>query len=315
MGSPPGKDRGGATGGSMEERDLACGTASRRDFIASLAAIGAASFVPGAMGKADAATKIRRVDMHHHFMPQHYMAEEHERSAATHNLPPSAMMQWTAQQALDVLDKADVQFAVASISTPGVWYGDVALGRRLAREWNEEAAKTVHDHPTRFGFFAPVPLPDTEGSLQEIDYALGTLKADGINFLSNYDGKWLGDPAFAPVMDELNRRKAIVYVHPTFAPCCMNTVAGLPPQTYEFPYDTARTIVSVIVNGTTTRCPDIKWIFSHAGGAITGIIGRLLGLDNVKRLAGNYRPGSRPSCASSITTRRAPPTARRWSRS
>lgn len=136
----------------MEQLDFSCGSASRRNFIATLGAVSATALMPGLIGKAEAATKIRRIDMHHHFMPQHYMKEEHDRTAATHNLPPSAMMQWTAQQALDVLDKADVQFAVASISTPGVWYGDVALGRSLAREWNEEAAKTVHDHPTRFGF-------------------------------------------------------------------------------------------------------------------------------------------------------------------
>ena len=274
----------------MKERNLACGTASRRDFVASLAAIGAASFVPGAIGRADAATKIRRVDMHHHFLPQHYMAEEHERMHAEHG--NSAMLSWTAAQAVDAMDKAKVDFAVASISTPGVWYGDVALGRRLAREWNEEAAKTVHDHPTRFGFFAPVPLPDTDGSLQEIDYALGTLKADGINFLSNYEGKWIGDPAFAPVIEELDRRKAIVYVHPTFSPCCTNNmVPGLVAPTLEFPYDTARTIVSLVTSGTTTRFPNVRWIFSHGGGALTGIYGRIEKLGNAPAFKGKFPAG------------------------
>ena len=163
-------------------KDLRLGSASRREFIASVAAAGALSLAPGLSGTAVAATsKVRRVDMHHHFLPQRYMAEEHERTKAEHG--NSAMLSWTAAGDIEALDKAGVDFAVGSISTPGVWYGDVALGRRLAREWNEAAAETVRDHPTRFGFFAPVPLPDTEGTLKEIDYAYGTLKADGINFL------------------------------------------------------------------------------------------------------------------------------------
>jgi predicted TIM-barrel fold metal-dependent hydrolase len=261
-------------------KDLRLGSASRREFIASVAAAGALSLAPGLSGTAVAATsKVRRVDMHHHFLPQRYMAEEHERTKAEHG--NSAMLSWTAAGDIEALDKAGVDFAVGSISTPGVWYGDVALGRRLAREWNEAAAETVRDHPTRFGFFAPVPLPDTEGTLKEIDYAYGTLKADGINFLSNYDGKWLGDPAFAPVMEELNRRKSLVYVHPTFSPCCTaNMVPGLVAPTLEFPYDTTRTIVSLITSGTTTRFPDIRWIFSHGGGALAGVYGRVAGLGN-----------------------------------
>lgn len=274
----------------MENRDFAYGGASRRDFIAALAAAGATALLPGLSGSAKAAVKLRRVDMHHHFLPQHYMAEEHERSHAEHG--NSAMLSWTAEQAIDAMDKAQVDFAVASISTPGVWYGDVALGRRLAREWNEAAAQTVRDHPTRFGFFAPVPLPDTEGSLQEIDYALGTLKADGINFLSNYDGKWLGAPEFAPVIEELDRRKSVVYVHPTFSPCCTsNMVPGLVAPTLEFPYDTARTIVSLVTSGTTTRFPNIRWIFSHGGGALTGIYGRIEGLGNAPNFKGKFPAG------------------------
>jgi 6-methylsalicylate decarboxylase len=252
---------------------------SRRDFVASLAAIGTASLLSGTIGRANAATKVRRIDMHHHFLPQQYMKEEAERIKADHG--NSAMYSWTAEGAVEACDRAGVDFAVASISTPGVWYGDVALGRKLSRQWNEAAAQTVHDHLTRFGFFAPVPLPDTDGSLQEVDYAYGTLHADGINFLSNYQGKWLGDPSFTPVMQELDRRKALVYVHPTFSPCCTtNMVPGLVAPILEFPYDTARTIVSLVTSGTTTRFPNIRFIFSHGGGALTGIYGRIEGLGN-----------------------------------
>ncbi len=275
----------------MKDLDLGFGTASRRQFITGLAAAGGAALLPGLGGTALAQDKLHRIDMHHHFLPQHYMKAEAERSHNEHG--NSAMFSWTAEGDVAALDKAGVDFAVGSISTPGIWIpGNVELSRSLAREWNEEAAKTMHAFPTRFGFFAPVPLPDTDGALKEIDYAIGTLKADGINFLSNYEGKWLGDPSFAPVMEELNRRKAIVYVHPTFSPCCMaNMVSGLNAPSLEFPFDTARTIVSLVTSGTTTRFPDIRFIFSHGGGAITGIYGRVEEMGNLPVFKGKFPGG------------------------
>ena len=231
-----------------------------------------------------------RIDLHHHFLPQRYMAEEQKRTSVMHG--NTNMLDWTAEHSLAEMDKAGIDFAFASSSTPGVWYGDVALGRRLAREWNESAAEVIRQYPTRFGLFAPIPLPDTGGSLAEIDYALGTLKGDGIGLLANYEGKWLGDPSFTPVLEELNRRKAIVYVHPTFTPCCTSTVPGLNMQTLEFPFETTRTIVSLVTSGTTTRLPDIRWIFAHNGGATPMLIGRIEELGH-RAIGKNFPAGMR----------------------
>jgi predicted TIM-barrel fold metal-dependent hydrolase len=263
----------------------------RRTFLAGVAAAGAlfGTAPPGA-AVAAAASPLRRIDMHHHFLPRQYMLDEAKRFGEEHG--NSAESQWTPEAAIDACDRAGVDFAIASISTPGVWYGDVALGRKLARQWNEAAAQVVRDHPARFGFFAPVPLPDADGSLAEIDYAYGTLHADGINLLSNFGGKWLGDPSFTPVMEELNRRKALVYVHPTFAPCCTtNMVPGLIAPTMEFPFDTARTIISLITSGTTTRFPDIRFIFSHGGGAIFGVYSRVIELGDTPAFRGKVPAG------------------------
>lgn len=262
----------------------------RRTFLMGLAATGVAA---GVADRAVAAGPLRRIDMHHHFLPRQYMLDEQKRFGEEHG--NSAESAWTAEGAIEACDRAGVDFAIASISTPGVWYGDVALGRRLARQWNEAAAQTVRDHPTRFGFFAPIPLPDTEGSLAEIDYAYGTLHADGINLLSNFGGKWLGDPAFTPVMEELNRRKALVYVHPTFAPCCTDhMVPNVIAPLIEFPFDTARTIVSLVSSGTTLRFPDIRFVFSHGGGALFAVDGRLAGLMGVPAIRAKLPGGVAP---------------------
>jgi predicted TIM-barrel fold metal-dependent hydrolase len=217
----------------------------------------------------------RRIDIHHHFLPQRYMAEEHERAAVAHNLSGAALLQWTPERALEVMDRNGIELAVGSVSTPGVWHGDVAAARRLSREWNETAAKAVADHPGRFGFFAVVAPPDPEGALKEIEYALDTLKVTGIGLLSNYEGKALGDPAFAPVFAELNRRKCVVYVHPTMHPCCTGLIPGLIPQAIEFPLDTTRTITSLAVSGTLAKTPDVSFIFSHGGGTLPFLAHRI----------------------------------------
>jgi predicted TIM-barrel fold metal-dependent hydrolase len=233
---------------------------------------------------------LGRIDLHHHFLPQTYMAEEQKRTSVTHG--NTNMLSWTPEKSIEEMDKAGIAFAFASTSTPGVWYGDVELGRRLARDWTDAAVAAIERYPTRFGLFAPVPLPDTDGSLAQIGYALDEVKADGIGLLANYEGKWLGDPSFAPVLEELNRRKAIVYVHPTFTPCCTETVPGLSMQTLEFPFETTRTIVSLITSGTTTRFPNIRWIFAHNGGATPMLIGRIEEMDH-RPIGKNFPAGMR----------------------
>ena len=250
---------------------------SRRSVLASVAGMGASALLPSAAGAAEeknGAAK-KRIDVHHHFLPQTYMQAEHDRIPNfKHNLGALALS-WTPEKALEVMDANGIEIAVGSSSTPGPWFGDVAAARRLSREWNEAAARAIQDHPGRFGLFAMVAPPDADGALKEIEYALDTLKADGVGLLTNYDGKELGDPMYAPVLQELNRRKAVVYVHPTAAPCCTSLVPGVIPQVMEYPVDTTRTIASLLLTGTFAKVPDIRWIFSHGGGVLPFLAARI----------------------------------------
>ena len=181
------------------------------------------------------------------------------------------------------MDRAGVRTAMTSVAPPGVWFGDNAAARALARESNDYAARIAADHPGRFGVFAALPLPDVEGSLTEIEYAFDVLKADGVGLMTSVNQQWLGDRAFAPVMDELNRRKAVVYVHPTCPHCCRNLMADVPDHLIEFATDTTRTIASLMLTGTAHRCPDIRFIFAHAGGTMPFITERMTWWADVKK--------------------------------
>ncbi len=198
------------------------------------------------------------------------------------------MVNWSVQKSLDDMDRAGVTASMNSIVVPGVWFGDAEQARRLARDSNEYAAKLVSDYPKRFGSFASVTLPDIQGSLQEIEYALDTLKADGIQLWTSYGDKWLGDPFFAPVFEELNRRKAVVFVHPTENECCTNFPANF-KASIEYGTETTRAIVRMVSTGASKRYPDIRMIFSHAGGTMPFLIGRF-----VNREGRAENPAERP---------------------
>jgi predicted TIM-barrel fold metal-dependent hydrolase len=215
--------------------------------------------------------KPYRIDVHHHLSPPTYIAASNANSFGE-----PLMKSWTPERSLQDMDNAGIAVAMLSVSTPAVKFTSGEPARKLARECNDYAAKLKADHPGRFGSFAMIPLTDTEGSLQEIAYALDTLKADGIGLMTSYGDKWLGDPLFLPVMEELNRRKAIVYTHPTTANCCVNLVKTLQPQMIEWGTDTTRAIADIIFSGNAQKFRDIRWIFSHAGGTMPLLIERFV---------------------------------------
>jgi 6-methylsalicylate decarboxylase len=162
--------------------------------------------------QAPVTAKATRIDIHHHFAPPAWIGE-----AAGRPLLQPANTRWTPAQSIEDMDRGGVAAAVVSITNPGLWFGDRSATARLARACNEYGARLVQDHPLRFGLFAAMPLPDVDATLKEIGYACDTLEADGIGLFTSYGDMWLGNAAFRPVMEELNRRKAVVHVHPTAA--------------------------------------------------------------------------------------------------
>ena len=246
---------------------------SRRNFLAGgVAALGLGAGAATKPARAQAAKP--RIDVHHH-----YLAPV-QREALLKGRGGARLPDWSVQKSLEDMDKGGVQTSVVSSVQPGVWFGDTEPARKLAREVNEYGATMVRDHKGRFGLFAAIPLPDAEGSLKEIEYALDTLKADGFGLFTSYRDKYLGDPAFVPVLDELNRRKAVVYVHPVTPGCCGAVVKGVPPSVIEYATDTTRTISSLIFGeaGSALRFPEIRWIWSHSGGTLPFLTGRLVRL-------------------------------------
>ena len=263
-----------------------CGV-SRRNFLQTTALITGAAIMPGTLlaqtSKGTAAGK--RVDTHFYFYPPEISTEL-----------GSGARNWSLQKAMDHMGQNGVASGVFSLSSPpDKWWqtGDEEM-RKKVRLINDYAAKLVQDQPKKFGQFAFLSMNDVEGSLKEIEYAFDTLKADGIGISTNYGDKWPGDPKYAPIFEELNRRKAVVYFHPNAPSCCGNLEPGIGPSWIEYPHDTTRAAISLLFNGTLVKNRDIKFLFSHGGGTIPMLVGRLVNstkdVKNLKEVAPNGIP-------------------------
>jgi predicted TIM-barrel fold metal-dependent hydrolase len=250
------------------------GAVSRRAALKHLAAIGAGAALStrtvfANLQSAVANPKRGRIDVHHHMLPPFYM----DLRRAVPDV--GRMPECSPARSLDDMEKNGVMTAMLSLAVSGVSFDAGEAGRSLARKSNDFGAELVRDHPSSFGLLAALPLPDPQGSLAEIEYALDKLHADGIALLSSYGDKWLGDPTYAPVFEELNRRKAVVFVHPNAPNCCANLLPHVPASTIEFLFDTTRTIESLLTTGTFSRFPNVQFIFSHGGGAMPMLANRI----------------------------------------
>lgn len=214
------------------------------------------------------------VDVHAHFVTDEYVAAA--RAAGIDH--PDGMPRWpswSADEHLRLMDGWGVGRSILSISSPGTHFGDDHAARNLTRQVNDASAEVVCKHPERFGHFASLPLPDVDGALEALAYAFDELGSDGVAVETNHAGVYLGDPRLAPLYEELDRRRAVVFVHPTSPPCAEHISLGRPRPMLEFIFDTARTVSDLVFTGTLDRYPHIEWIFTHGGGALPLLAARL----------------------------------------
>lgn len=251
----------------MNEQSHRLHTLQRRRVLAGMAAIGAGALLPGCQTSgAGAPGQPFRIDVHHHYVPEAYIA-----AMKANKIRP---VDWSIQKSLEEMEMSGIATGMISPPPPGITFGDTAIRRKLARDINEAGAKMVSDRPTRFRLLATLPFASIEDSLTEIAYAFDTLKADGISLMTSYNGKYLGDPTHWPILEELNRRKAVVYTHPTTPACCGNLQPFVSINAVEGPVDTTRTMVSLMFQGGAAKFPDIRWIFSHSGGVTPFLLSR-----------------------------------------
>jgi predicted TIM-barrel fold metal-dependent hydrolase len=223
------------------------------------------------------------VDVHHHILPDFFWAATNETDNPVGGIMPPP---WSKEAALSFLDDAGIDVAITSISTPGVNTGDNVAARALARRCNEFCAGLVRDHPGRFGGFACLPLPDIDGSLEELRYALDELHLDGVVLFSNALGVYLGDHRLTPLFDELQRRRCVVFVHPNASPDPAAHGLGLPDSLIDFTADTSRAIAQMHYSNVFAHTPDVTYIFSHAGGTVPFLAGRFAIVDQMDVIPG-----------------------------
>ncbi|OCC13818.1 amidohydrolase family protein [Streptomyces sp. PTY087I2] len=236
------------------------------------------------------------IDIHAHFVTDGYVAAA--RSAGIEH--PDGMPgwpDWSAERHLRLMERGGIEKSYLSVSSPGVHFGDDEAGRALAREVNEFGARVRTEHPTRFGHFASLPLPDVDGSLAEAAYALDVLGADGVTVETNHHGRYLGDERYEPLWEELDRRGAVVFVHPTSPPHAGAISLGRPRPMLEFLFDTARTASDLLLRGVLARHRRIRWVLTHGGGALPLLADRL---ELFRSLLGGDGPADGPGAVEEL---------------
>jgi 6-methylsalicylate decarboxylase len=251
---------------------------SRRAVLGGLAAAGAASSVPW---HAQAAGPKHKgvIDLHHHFWAPEYLKAQDDWEDAHHVPHIPAMQNWSPQMSLDEMDKGGVQTAVVSLASisQGFWGLDGPAADRVVRAAIDYGAKMVSDHKGRFGLFAPLNMLDVDLSLKEIEYAYDQAHADGIGIQTSYNGKYPGDATYKPILEELNRRKAVVFLHGPNAACCsaIQDGPGVFGSVVEVTFDATRAALSLLASGSLVRYPDIQWILPYGGGTLPFVAGRI----------------------------------------
>ncbi|WP_033290474.1 amidohydrolase family protein [Amycolatopsis jejuensis] len=224
------------------------------------------------------------IDVHTHYLPPSYR-DALDGQGLPDNIP--ALPTWSASGQIGGMDTLGIATAMLSISSPGVLLPDPAATITLARKVNDDGAEAARDRPDRFGLLASLPLPDVDAALAEIRRAYDELGADGITMVTNYAGRYPADPLFRPVLAELDRREAVVLVHPVAPPNHESVSFGRPIPMLEFPFETTRAFTDLVLSGATRDFPRIRWIVSHAGAPLPVLAERVAWVSRLLGANGN----------------------------
>jgi predicted TIM-barrel fold metal-dependent hydrolase len=231
-------------------------------------------------GKDGGGCACGRIDVHAHFLPDVYARALAGAGLATLD-GGFPVPKWSAAAAIEMMDRQEIATAIVSLSSPSAHFLPAAERPALVAAVNDAGAELVRSHPGRFGYFASLPMPDIGASLAELRRACDLLGSDGVVLMTNTDGAYLGSPAFAPILAELNRRKATLFLHPT-SPACFEALGlGRPAPLLEFPLDTTRTIVDLLYARSLQTNPDIQVIVPHGGAALPALIARIAAFANL----------------------------------
>jgi len=233
--------------------------------------------------------KPNRIDVHHHFVPAEFVA--HLARTTPHWTGGPPIPNWNLDIGRETMERNGIATAIAS-PVPHVHWGDLAAAQHWARYLNEFAARAIHDDPMHFGGLATLPLPDTQAACRELEYALDELKLDGVIVFSNSRGIYLGDARFAPLFEELERRRAVVFIHPNMSPDPTAHKLGLPDALIDFVADTTRAVAQMHYSNRFALTPNVKYIIAHAGGTIPYLAGRFRIVDEMKVMPGGEARGT-----------------------
>lgn len=230
------------------------------------------------------------IDTHQHPIPEFY--KRALETVGIHGSGENPWADWSVAAQLELMDQNGIAAAVNSIASPGVYFGDTDFASGLARECNEDSARMVADHPQRFGAFAILPLPDVGAAVREAEYALDTLKLDGICLLTHVGDRHLGQPEEDKLYAELDRRNAVVFIHPL-----RNQAKNMPAYNYpsgmtELVLDTTRAVHNLLWNGTFGKFPNIRWIMPHGGGTVPFLVYRMGAMNHRPHIAKNLEGGT-----------------------
>jgi len=235
-------------------------------------------------------TATGRIDVHHHVLPEFYI--EAQRAAGITGTAYRGFPEWTPEKSLAVMETNDIATSIFSFTSPGIWFGNIAQTKDLARQCNDYLAELAETYPGKFGGFAFLPLPDVDAAIAETARVFDDLKLDGITLLTSVDERYIGHPDFEPLYAELDRRGAVVFIHPCYPPGTEARDWDIPRMLIDYPFETTRVAVNLIFKGVMNRYPNIRFILSHSGGTLPFLAHRVAVFDKQTPFRDNYPEGA-----------------------